>query len=190
MPWRNSPDRWGAFAQLLHWTIAILIISLVIVGLAMDEMRNSPTKLQVYALHKSVGLTVLVLVIARLLWRLVDRRPPYPAGMPAWQRWLASLTHGLLYVMMFAMPLSGWLYNSASNFPLRWFGLFPVPALSGPDPDLKHFAHDVHETGWLVLGALFAAHVGAALWHHFMHRDDTLTRMLPGKRPAPLDETP
>src|SRR5688572_5767292 len=122
MGWRNSPARWGALAQTLHWTIALAVIGLVLVGLWMDELPNSPTKLKVYALHKSVGITVLVLVVLRLAWRLIDRRPPHPASMPPWERWLAAVTHGLLYLLLLVMPLSGWLYNSASNFPLRWFG--------------------------------------------------------------------
>jgi cytochrome b561 len=189
MMWRNSPERWGAIAQLLHWGIAVMVIGLAIVGLTMDELPNSPTKMQVYALHKSTGLTVLVLVVLRLIWRLVDRRPPYPPTMARWQQQLAALTHGLLYALLLSMPLSGWLYNSASNFPLRWFGLFPVPSLSGPDRELKHFAHEVHETGFYVLAALFALHVGAALLHHYRYRDATLVRMLPGRHTPPSTGT-
>jgi cytochrome b561 len=188
MTWRNSPERWGAVAQLLHWTIAVMVIGLAIVGVTMDELPNSPTKLQVYALHKSTGLTVLVLVLVRLAWRVIDPRPPYPATMPQWQRKLSSLTHGLLYVLMFGMPISGWLYNSAANVPLRWFGLFQVPALSGPDRELKQLANQLHETGFYLLGMLFALHVGAALLHHYRYRDATLVRMLPGRRLPPSNE--
>ncbi len=180
MPLRNTPQRWGWVAQFLHWSIALLIIGLVIVGLTMDDMANSPDKVNVYALHKSTGLTVLVLVVLRLLWRLIDPRPPYEAGMPAWQRKVSSLTHGLLYVLMLSQPLSGWLFNSASNFPLQWFWLLKVPALAGPDPELKALARDIHGAGFYLLGALIALHVGAALKHHFVDRDATLARMLPG----------
>lgn len=190
MGWRNSPERWGAFAQLLHWTIAVLIIGLALVGLTMDDLPNSPTKVKVYALHKSIGLTVLALVTPRLLWRLVDRRPPLPPGMPAWERILASLTHGLLYVAMFVMPLSGWLYNSASNFPLKWFNLFAVPALSGPDRELKHLAHEIHENTFYVIAVLFALHLAGALKHHFIDRDPTLARMTPGLSPPSQDPAP
>jgi cytochrome b561 len=189
MAWRNSPQRWGAFAQGLHWTIAVLIIALALVGLTMDDLATSPTKLKVYALHKSVGLTVLALVLLRLAWRLFDRRPPLPQTMPAWERVAAGVTHGMLYLVMLVMPLSGWLYNSASNFPLRWFGLFRVPALAGPDKALKEFAHEVHETGFYVLAALFALHVAGALKHHFVDRDPTLARMTPGL-PSPTQDDP
>jgi cytochrome b561 len=191
MPARNSPEHWGWVAQFLHWTMALMIIGLAIVGLAMDEMANSPDKLKVYALHKSTGLTVLALALLRLLWRFVDPRPPYPATMPRWQRVLSEISHGLLYVFMIGMPLSGWLYNSASNFPLQWFGLFQVLALSGPDPELKHLAHDIHERGLYVIATLLAIHVGAALKHHFVDRDATLARMTPGVRaPRSVPENP
>jgi cytochrome b561 len=111
----------------------------------MDEMPNSPDKVKVFALHKSTGITVLAIVVVRLLWRYIDKRPPYPPTMPLWQRVVSEFSHGLLYVMLFVQALSGWLYNSASNFPLKWFGLFTVPALSGPDKELKALMHDVHE---------------------------------------------
>jgi cytochrome b561 len=189
MPLRNSPQRWGWVAQFLHWSIAVLIIGLAIVGLTMDDLPNSPDKVKVYALHKSTGITVLVLVVLRLTWRFIDKRPPYPATMPRWQRILSEVSHGLLYVVMFAQPLSGWLYNSASNFPLQWFWLFPLPALSGPDPELKHLAHEIHESGFYVIAALLAVHVAAALKHHFIDRDATLARMTPGVS-APTPEPP
>jgi cytochrome b561 len=186
---RNTASQWGWVAKTLHWTIALLVIGMVIVGLWMDEMPNSPDKVKVYALHKSTGITVLALMLLRVLWRFVDKRPPYPSTMPGWQRALSEASHFLLYVMLFAMPLSGWLYNSASNFPLQWFWLFRLPALSGPDPELKHLAHDIHETGWIVLAVLLAIHVSAALKHHFFDRDITLARMVPGLLP-PLPKDP
>lgn len=179
MQWRNSPSRWGVVAQTLHWTIALAVIGLALVGLLMQELPNSPQKLQVYALHKSVGLTVLVLVVLRLGWRLVDRRPAAPPGQPRWQRGLAAATHGLLYLLLLAMPLTGWLYNSASNFPLRWFGLVRIPPLAAADPDLKALAQDLHSAGFYLLAVLFALHVGAALKHHYLDRDRTLAAMLP-----------
>lgn len=187
---RNTPQRWGWIAMTLHWATALGVIGLVVVGLWMDEMSTSPAKVKVYALHKSIGLTVLALVTLRLLWRLVDRRPPLPPGMPAWERFLASLTHGLLYVAMFVMPLSGWLYNSASNFPLKWLNLFEVPALSGPDRELKHLAHEIHENTFYVIAVLFALHLAGALKHHFIDRDPTLARMTPGLSPPSQDPSP
>lgn len=188
MTLRNTPERWGAVAQTLHWLIALAIIGLAVVGTLMTELPTSPLKVKVYALHKAIGLSVLALVLLRILWRGFDPRPA-PVAMPAWQRWAARLTHGGLYLMMLWMPLTGWLYNSAANFPLRWFGLFSVPALTAPDPALKALAGDLHTLGFYLLGLLLALHVGAALKHHFVNRDRTLSAMLPGL-PAPEESQP
>ena len=166
----------------LHWLIALLVIGLCVVGLIMTELPTSLDKIKIYALHKSFGLTVLGLMLLRLLWRLIDRRPAYPPGMPGWQVKLASFTHLLLYAILLWMPLTGWLYNSASNFPLRYFGWFSLPALSGPDPELKALAQQMHEWGFYLLALLFFIHVAAALKHHLLEQDDTLRRMLPWRR--------
>ncbi len=179
-----APVRWNPFAQLLHWLIALLIVGLGVVGLWMTGMQPSPDKINIYLLHKSFGITVLMLVGLRLVWRLATRHPPEMPG-PAWQRWTASAVHCALYVMMFVMPLSGWLFNSASNFPLRWFGLIRIPALWGADPAVKHWARGVHETGFWILAGLVGLHVAAALKHHYFDRDETLRRMLPGMPPPP-----
>lgn len=179
MPIKNAADRWGVVSLGIHWLTVILVLCLAFVGLLMDELPNSPTKVQVYALHKSFGLTVLALTVLRLLWRLVVGVPQPVPGVPRWQTAVAKLTHGALYVVLLAMPLSGWLYNSASGFPLKWFGLFPLPKLSGYDPDVKHFALAVHETLFLVLAAIVTLHALAALKHHYLDHDRTLARMLP-----------
>jgi cytochrome b561 len=176
-----APVRWNRFAQLLHWLIALLIVGLGILGLWMVGLAPAD-KFRVYPWHKSFGITVLVLVGLRLVWRLATTHPPEMPG-PAWQRWSASAVHFALYVLMFAMPLSGWLYNSAANFPLRWFGLVGVPALWGPDPVVKHWALRVHEYGFWTLAALIGLHVVAAFKHHYVDRDETLRRMLPGMPP-------
>lgn len=183
MPIKNAADRWGFISIGIHWLTVVLVLSLAFVGLLMDELSNSPTKVQVYALHKSFGLTVLGLTVLRLLWRLFAGVPQPVPGTPRWQVLAASLSHGALYVVLLAMPLSGWLYNSASGFPLKWFGLFSLPKLSGYDPDVKHFAHDMHETLFLVLAAIVTVHALAALKHHYFDRDRTLARMLPLVKP-------
>ena len=179
MPIKNLADRWGGVSIALHWATALMIIGLVVVGLVMQELANSPTKIQVYGLHKSFGLTVLALTVLRLLWRLFAGAPQPVPGTPRWQRWASSATHGALYAVLLAMPLSGWLYNSASGFPLKWFGLFALPKLSSYDAQVKAFALGAHETLFLVLAALLTLHALAALKHHYIDRDRTLVRMLP-----------
>jgi len=186
MPIKNHADRWGAVSITLHWLTALMILGLVVVGFLMQELANSPTKIQVYGLHKSIGLTVLTLTVMRLLWRLFAGVPAPAPGMPRWQARASGISHGALYVILLAMPLSGWLYNSASGFPLRWFGLFALPKLSGYDAGVKAFALGAHETLFLVLAAIVTVHALAAFKHHYYDRDRTLVRMLPlMKPPAP-----
>jgi cytochrome b561 len=176
----DAPVRWNLLAQGLHWLIALLIIGLGTVGLVMTDMSPSPDKIKIYTLHKSFGITVLMLVALRLAWRLATRHP-VPVPGPRWQTLSASVVHFLLYVLMFAIPLSGWLFNSAANFPLQWFGLAHVPSLWHYDPDVKHLAREFHEIAFWVLIALAALHATAAFKHHYFDRDDTLRRMLPGQ---------
>lgn len=172
----NSPQAWGRISIGLHWLTAILVVGLSVVGLLMTELPNSPFKMQVYALHKSFGLTVLALTALRLGWRLLAGSPDALPG-PRLQVLAARAVHALMYGLLFAMPLSGWLYNSASGFPLRWFGI-PLPRLfTGFNPALKELAHTLHETGFYLLALLLLLHAGAALFHHYVKKDETLKRM-------------
>jgi cytochrome b561 len=182
MKLRNSAHGWGAVAQLLHWSIAALVIALALLGLLMQELPMSPDKVRLYALHKSLGLTALALVLLRLGWRLFDRRPPWPSAMPAWERIVAACAHWLMYLLLLVIPLSGWLYNSAANFPLRWFGLVRIPPLADADPELKALALALHNWSFYLLAVLFVVHVAAALKHHYHDRDRTLVSMLPRMR--------
>ena len=160
----------------------MLIVVQGAIGLSMVELGTTPTKVKVFALHKSIGLTVLALVLLRLAWRLGQRTPREPPG-PRWQRVAARISHVLLYLLLLALPLSGWLFNSAANFPLSWFGLVRVPSLThGYEPALKALAHGAHEFLFWLLAVLVAVHAAAALWHHFGQRDDVLRRMLPGAK--------
>jgi cytochrome b561 len=178
LPLRNTASQWGWVSVTLHWVTVLAIVGLVIVGLSMDDLPNGPRKIQVYALHKSTGLTVLALTLLRLAWRLFAGAPK-PEPMPRWQRLAANGSHAMLYALLLAMPLSGWLFNSASGFPLKWFGLVRVPALTAYDAGVKALAHDLHEGLAKVLLLMVAIHVAAALKHHFVNRDATLQRMLP-----------
>jgi cytochrome b561 len=180
---RNTDTRWGGVAQAFHWLVAALIVAQGAIGLTMVELGMTPTKVRVFALHKSIGLTVLALVLLRLAWRLAQRAPR-EVPMPRWQLAAARMSHFLLYALILALPFSGWLFNSAANFPLEWFGVFHVPSLTrgGLDPVLKAFALRAHVVLFWVLVAVVAIHVFAALWHHFRQRDDVLVRMLPARR--------
>ena len=184
MSWKNTPDRWSPISQLMHWLIVLFIFGLGAIGLIMVELPKSPRYFWVYDVHKSLGLAVLALVVLRLIWRLYAGAPPPVAGTPVWQERIASVTHWLLYALVFAVPLSGWLYDSFSGLrPLRWFGLFKVPKLAAPDPQLEELMQEAHEWLFWVLIALVAMHAGAAFYHHLLKHDATLTRMLPARRP-------
>ena len=176
---KNTDERWGPVSQLLHWTIVLLILGQGTVGLLMTEMRNSPDKIQVYALHKSFGLTILALVVLRLLWRWYAGTPRPVVGTPQWQERIASLTHWALYALLFAIPLSGWVLNSAAGFPLQWFGLFNLPAITGKDHGLHELAEELHELLYWTLVSLALLHAAAAFYHHLFQHDATLARMLP-----------
>ena len=179
MSLRNPPERWAPVSQLLHWASLVLIVWLAWLGLSMVDMPNTPTKINAYALHKSLGLTLLGLMVVRLAWRLFAGAPKPVTGTPAWQERIASLTHAGLYVVLFAMPLSGWLFNSASGYPLQWFKQFNLPALTRSDGAIADIAQQVHAWGFWLLLLMVALHAGAAVYHHIVQRDDTLLRMLP-----------
>lgn len=182
MPLKNTDERWGPVSQLLHWMIVLLILGQGTAGLVMTGMRNSPDKIQVYALHKSFGLTIFALALLRLLWRWYAGTPRPVPGMPRWQELGARLSHWGLYALLFAIPISGWVLNSAAGFPLQWFGLFNLPAITGKDHDLREFAGDVHALLFWTLVALALVHAAAAFWHHQFLHDATLARMLPRGR--------
>ncbi|TLX23196.1 cytochrome b [Thermomonas fusca] len=179
MPKTAPRSDWPALSKVLHWLIALLILAMAWLGLTMGEMPNGPDKIATYALHKSIGLSILALVALRLLWRLYAGAPATLAGTPRWQERIAALTHLALYALLLALPLSGWLLNSAAGFPLQWFGVFNLPALAGRDEALHELAEQTHELLFWALAGLVVLHAAAALHHHLFLGDATLARMLP-----------
>jgi cytochrome b561 len=184
MPLKSSETRWGSVTQAIHWLMAVAIIGNGILGLIMDEMPRGMTKLNTFAIHKSIGLTVLALLILRVSWRFFERKPR-DEPMPRWQRLAAHATHAVLYLLMLAIPLSGWIYNSAHGYPLQWFKWFNLPALVEKNQALSDIAGETHEILFWVIVVVLVAHVGGALVHHWFERDNTLLRMLPFARLRP-----
>ena len=183
---RSDATHWGGLAKFFHWAVVLLILAQGVLGLVMVELPKSPKYFWVYDLHKSFGITVLALVAVRLAWRLFDRAPRPVAGTPHWQERIASLTHWALYLLMFAMPISGWLFNSSSGYPLQYFGLFNLPKIAAVNPGTADLSGSLHEAGFWLLLLLVLAHAGAAFYHHLFQNDDTLRRMLPMRlRQAP-----
>jgi cytochrome b561 len=171
--------RYTATAIHLHWLTALLIVATFVVGVYMHELPLSPWKLKVYSWHKWAGATIFLLVALRLAWRLGHRPPPLPATMSPVMRQLAEATHWLLYLLMFAVPLSGWLMSSAKGFPLVYFGVLPVPDLLAKNPPLGDQLAQVHQALNFLFLLLVGGHAAAALKHHYVNKDDVLTRMLP-----------
>ncbi len=172
-------QRYTTVAIIFHWLVALMIIGAFTMGWVMTDMSLSPTKLKYYSWHKWAGVTILLIATLRLLWRLTHPAPAYPASMPAWQKRGASVLHGLLYVLMFAVPLSGYFYTLASGYPVVWFGLFELPVLIEKNDALKPLFGAMHFYLNLTLAAAVLMHVAAALKHQFIDRDGVLKRMLP-----------
>jgi cytochrome b561 len=184
MALKSGTAHWGSLAKFFHWTVVLLILAQGTIGLIMVNLPKKPNVIPVYTLHKSIGLTIFALALLRLLWRAFDRRPEEPATMPRWQVIGARIGHALLYTLLFAVPLSGWLFDSSSSLrPLFWWGLVQIPSLTGGKDDaIKAFAEPAHEWLFWTLILVAAVHATAALVHHFHDRDEVLRRMLPGRR--------
>lgn len=176
-------ETYTSVAKALHWIIGIAIIVMLGMGFLMEDMPDE-MKPFIYQTHKSVGLTILVLSFVRLFWRLTHKAPALPDGMKKWEVFASKITHFAFYILMIGIPLSGWLLVSAApapyDYPVQWFGLFEWPTL--PIERAKETAHDfgeIHEILAIATIALLVLHIGAALKHHFILKDDVLTRMLP-----------
>ena len=173
-----TPVKYTLVARTLHWLIALGIIGAFAIALYEDDLKFSLLKIKLINYHKWVGLTVLLLAIVRVIWRLTHPAPKAPTHMTPWEKGVAHLTHGLLYLLMFCVPLGGWLYSSAKGFPIVLFGVIPFPALIDKNEAIAHTIKEWHGFGaWTVI-ILASLHALAALKHHFIDRDDVLKRML------------
>ncbi len=176
---RNTTIRWGALSKFFHWTIVVLVITQWVLAAAAHDLPNGLEKFTTLARHKSIGITILVLALLRLLWRWANPTPELPTTLKPYERWLAHGTHFALYALLFAQPITGWIMSSAADFPVSYFGWFTLPDLVQPDKQFAKFMEEVHH--WLFRGIVCVAilHIFAALWHHFRLKDDVLKRMLP-----------
>ena len=172
-------NQYTATAKSLHWLMTILIFGLLALGFYMQGLPLSPDKLKFYSWHKWAGLTAFSLLLVRLFWRATHRPPALPASMPKLMQLAAHAGHFLLYALMIAIPISGWLMSSAKGFQTVWFGVLPIPDLLDKNKEMGDLLALVHKSLNLFFVAVLAGHIGAALKHHFIDRDDILTRMLP-----------
>ncbi len=192
MTLRGDATHWGSVAKAFHWIIVLLILVQGTLGLVMVDLPKKPGSIVFFTTHKSIGLTILALALLRLCWRAFDTRPHEPATVPLWQVMGARCGHALLYVLLFAVPLSGWLFDSASGLrPLLWWGIVKMPSLTGgPDKALAETLATVHAGLFWALIVVAAGHAAIALIHHFVNHDDVLRRMLPGRDASARESSP
>ncbi len=175
----TSLPRYTGVAITLHWLIAAAILCTFLLAQYMTGLQLSPVKLRLYSYHKWIGVTIFLLVLIRLAWRVSHRPPPPPVSMPAWQHSAARIAHFFLYAMTLAIPVSGWLMSSASGFQVMYLSVIPIPDLIAKNKDTAEQLKQLHESlNWLMV-LVVALHVAAALKHHLVDRDDVLWRMLP-----------
>jgi cytochrome b561 len=179
MPNKTTAARYGALAQLFHWIIAALIVTQFVLARIAQDLPLGGRKLALLARHKSVGMTILMLAILRLLWRLKRAPPALPSGMSRIELIAARWTHLAFYVLLFAMPLTGWMMSSAKNYSVSWFGLFTWPNLISPNEHAFDLLRSTHHLLSDALLAIAILHILAALKHHFWNKDDVLIRMVP-----------
>ena len=173
--------RYTAPAVVLHWLIAALIFVAFPLGVYMSDLPLSPTRLQLYSYHKWIGISVLLLVGLRIVCRLTHRPPALPDDLPRWQRAASHAVHGLLYLLILAVPMTGWLMSSAKGFQTVWFGVLPLPDLVEKNRELGQALGSAHQFLNYLLLTLVILHVVAALKHHFHERRPFLQRMGLGK---------
>jgi cytochrome b561 len=175
----TKKSRYTYTAISLHWLIAIAIIGTFLLGLYVSSLPFSPQRIRLISYHKWIGVTIFILVLFRVFWRVTHAAPPLPQSIPRWQQIASTVSHGLLYAFMIAIPVSGWLYSSASGVPVVYLGLFKLPNLISADKALAANLKLVHIGLNFTLAAIVIVHILAALKHHFVDRDNVLVRMLP-----------
>ena len=172
-------ERYNRTAIFLHWLVGLGILGTLGLGLYMVDLPFSPAKLQIYSWHKWAGMTLLFLAVVRLAWRLSHPAPALPDTMGPLSRLAAHAGHWVLYILMLAIPLSGWLMSSAQGFSVVWFGVLPLPDLVAKNLELGEWLNSIHLILNYTLIATLIGHIGAALHHHFIKKDTVMSRMLP-----------
>ena len=177
--------RYSTVSIGLHWLLALALVGIFSVGLYMADQPFSPLRLKLYNWHKWAGVTILLLSVIRLLWRLTHRPPELPAAivlaMPTWQLRAYHATHQAMYALFFIVPLVGWAYSSAAGFPIVVFGVLPLPDFVPVSKELAELIKPWHQITAFSLAGLVGLHVAAALKHHWVDKDGLLQRMLPGR---------
>lgn len=176
---KNTHTEYGYIAILLHWIMAALIIALLILGLYMTNLPIGLQKLKLYGWHKELGVLALGLVIIRILWRYSNITPSLTPLLPLWEAIAARCTHWIFYLLMIALPITGWIMSSAAGLPVSFFGLFVLPDIVSANEEYRILFQQIHQWLGYAIIAFICLHVAAACKHHFINKDDIMRRMLP-----------
>ena len=179
---KNTDNSYGVVAKSFHWILFFMLTFSVVAGNFLASMPKGPEKLQAAAMHKSFGVIILLLILARFAWKLSNPTPKASNDATPVEERLAHGMHWLLYALMFAQPLSGILMTQSAGYPVSVFGLFELPALVDKSPSSAEFFRDAHGVIWIVLALSVFGHVGAAMFHHFVRKDDVLRSMTAGSK--------
>jgi cytochrome b561 len=171
-----AAPRFNLLARLLHWTMAVLILAMVLIGIGMVS-TVSPRYHQLLSVHKSIGSLILLLAAIRLINRLLRPPPPLPADLPGWQKHLAIASHVILYALMFALPVVGWSMLSAGGYPIVVFGAIHLPPLLPHNVAVFAVLRTLHTLLAVLLFTVFLGHLGAALFHRLIRRDEVFKSM-------------
>lgn len=180
MALKNTSTEFGWLAKALHWLIAIGIFYLIYLGLSQSDMERGPARLAIRSTHASWALLVLTLMTVRLIWRVSNPTPAHPDGAPIWQGLLATVVHWAIYLTVFVQLSAGAMTVATGGRGIPFFGLFTIPLPVEQSEDAHHFWEDVHKNAWKLLAALLVVHILAALYHHFIAKNDVLRRMTVG----------
>lgn len=183
----TAKDRYSTGSLILHWGIALLVLAQVLLVTAADATEGPAVRAYI-GLHKAIGLSILMLTVIRIGWRVTHPVAPLPATTPTWQKWAARGAHVLFYVVLIGMPLGGWAASSAGGRDIDFFGLFNWPLMPLPmDRELAGSFMDMHRLAAKLLYVLLALHILGALKHAFTDGDNTMRRMLPFLPPKPVE---
>ena len=176
----NTGQAYTLTARVLHWITAALVLTMIPIGVAMANADFGPWQDTLYHLHRSIGAVLLPLVLGRLLWRLKHPAPPLPADIPAIQQFAAHATHWALYGLLILQAIVGWIATSAYRAPILVFWLFELPPIWREDKAFSDLMFTAHRAIGIAIALLLCAHIGAALFHHFVRKDGVLMRMVSG----------
>jgi len=177
---KNTIQSYGLVAKIFHWLLFLMLTFTIVAGNFLASMPRGVEKMQAAGMHKSFGALILMLIILRLLWRLLNETPRLPSDTTTIEAFLAKAMHWGLYLLMFAQPLSGMMMTQASGYPISFFGLFEFPVFLDKNPELAKNFFAMHGIIWMVLVVAVLGHAGAALHHHFIKKDNVLKQMTKG----------